>query len=395
MADNRGNILNLTNILTAVFALAGGALSGGLATYAQLKASHDKFSIDRANMFRQLTSELRSDEDKTARMALLNLWQLYPDERDQKIIITAAFETGQPDLVETMLGFDEELRPFGDMLYARALSSDPQVGEPAMRALVRIDPKRATRLMVSKLDDDIRVNGDRHVSNDTVIELTQLIQTREDAAEVVRSQVDDMSRVPLLFEYILYNAGKDSEFVDRILKSYRDKDHLILSNDFLANADFRETDAARVVEEIVDFVLTELQANQIDPFDLTGTLVGLRNNSLTAQLHKISAEPLVSSLRNAVVNDQIDDNVREKALALLRGLSPRETLEAIAEVLKAGSAGRFMKLEIRDELDSGLVNSVQNEQQKLVSLEGCGPSPSSCIDDAQVWIRLLGELTGR
>ena len=103
----KSSVINWTTVISALLGLAGGALSGGFAAYTQLRTSQEQFSIERARMFQDLIEELQDEE--TARMALLNLWQLYPEERDQKIIVAAAIEIGQPDLVETIIGFEEDM----------------------------------------------------------------------------------------------------------------------------------------------------------------------------------------------------------------------------------------------------------------------------------------------
>lgn len=75
-------VINWTAIATAIFGLVGGALSGGFAAYTQLSTAQEKFSIERANLFKELIKDLQNET--SSRMALLILWQLYPHERDQK-----------------------------------------------------------------------------------------------------------------------------------------------------------------------------------------------------------------------------------------------------------------------------------------------------------------------
>jgi hypothetical protein len=385
---DKNPILNWTTIISAVLGLLGGAVSGGIAAYVQLKTTQEQFSIERARMFKELITELRNE--KTARMALLNLWQLYPDERDQKIIVAAAIESGQPDLVETIIGFEDELKQLAEILQAKAA-----LGEgTALPTLMRIDPVRASEVMIGSISSDIRLKGDRYVANDTIRNLKRLAETNKEVVAKVQSKAKEFPEVPLLLDYMLYDAGADSQFVERITAAYNERRQLELFNEFLGQANFKHEDAAKITASARRFVMEALNDSKSNQYDLIGAMVGLRNNTLQEQLDTRKSENLkfAEALHTAVGDPQKTDRVRQKALLLLRKISRRQTLGAMAQALCANSVGPHLKREIERMLDGGLIESLKADKIDFIGPKDCkGFLDKDSIDNVEAWKKWLEE----
>jgi hypothetical protein len=377
-------VINWTVIISAVLGLVGGGLSGGFAAYTQLRASQEQFSIERARMFKELIVELQ--DENTARMALLNLWQLYPNERDQKIIVAAAIESGQPDLVETIIGFEDELVQLAGILQAKAVAGEGH----ALQTLMRIDPARAAQVIVDTIHNDIRLAGDRFVTNDMIRDLKRLTQTNESTVDIIRSKIKELPEAPLLFDYLLYDAGADSHFVKRVETAYRERTELRLFNQFLSLANFKIDDAPRIVASAREFVVDALTDSESNEFALGGALGGLKNNSLARQLDYKDNRVLATSLSNAVADPESPDLVRQRALALLRKISGRQALLALARALREGSAGSSLIGEIKRQLDRGLIALLEDEDSSFTGPRHCAEvETGNCIDQSEAWGKWL------
>lgn len=374
-----------TTVATALVGIAGGAASGGLAAYTQLSTSQEQFSIDRANMFKGLIEDLQNES--TARMALLNLWQLYPEERDQKIIVAAAIEIGHPDLVETIVGFDEELRQVSDILHAKALSGDPNVARPALQTLERIDPVRAARIMLNSIQEEVQLNGDRYIDNDITAGLIRLARTDGKVADVIRSAGAQSSKMPVIFDYLLYAAGRDSTFTERMAAAYGARKDLWLFSGFLTKGDYKGDDADSIVRSVRGFIAAAIEQHEPD-YDLVEALVGLKNNSFRDQLDAKSEENerFADLLGAAVADAGRPDIVRAKALALLRKVSKHAAFLALAGVLRDRSGGSDLLEEIEQQLAGGLAAALEKEEPGFSGPVHCvGAELRPCIDQAEGW----------
>lgn len=385
--NNKDTVVNWTTIMSALLGLVGGALSGGVAAYTQLKASQEQFSIERAQMFQSLIGQLQ--EEKTARMALLNLWQLYPDERDQKIIVAAAIETGHPDLVEAIFGFEEEILQLAGILEAKAQSGKESLKEISLQTLIRVDPVRAARVMVDSIQHDIRLRGDRFVTSNTMHDLTLLAQKNEKVVEIIRSKMKEFPEPPLLFDYLLYSAKSDSSFVERVESAYVEQKELTLFNQFLGLANFEVEDSPKIVASARKYVVDALLDSESNEYDLEGALIGLTNNSLARQLEYKDNEinqDFAKSLRDAVANPKIPNKVRKFAFELLRSISRHQALLALAQALSAGS---FLSTENIGAHLVGLIASVERENQSFKRPPHCAVVSTNCVSDSMQWSKWL------
>jgi hypothetical protein len=372
-------------IITAFLAVVGGALSGGITAYSQRSTDQEKFSIQRAEMFEKLIEKLKNKE--TARMALLILWQLYPDERDQKIIVVAAIESGQPDLIETLIGFDDELKQLAGILHAKAVASGPNAKGSALQTLIKIDPIKAAGVMVDFIREDIRLKGDRYLANEVTIELIQLAKTDQNVAAEVRARANELSPMPFLLDYILYTVGEESEFVERMVNGYKTRQKLELLDEFLGNGNFREDDANEIFDSAITYVVSTLGRDiQKDDFDLLSALAGLRNSSFQSSLASGNNQVLIDKLFDTVIDSKGSDRVRAASLALLRKLSIRKTLFAVSHVLSDGDLNRQLRRQIEQQISKGLIRSYERKNPESKGPQHClNVDAKECVDDAKQW----------
>lgn len=377
--------LNWTTIATAVLALAGGAVSGGFAAYSQLSRAQEEFSIERAKMFQGLMESLKTKE--TARMALLILWQLYPESRDQKIIVAAAIESGHPDLIETIIGFDDELKQLAGILHAKAVTSGADAKGSALQTLIKVDPLKAAETMITFIENDIRLKEAGFVNNPMTFELTQLARSDPKVAEKMRSRKDESGETLLIFEYLLYTIGSESKFVNRIVDGYKTKENLQLVNDYLSSGNFKQNDSSRVFESARGFVLETMRGNKSKyDFDLRGALVGLRNNSFREQLVPGKNEELIETLYATIVDSEKSDRLRAKSLILLRKISPRKSLIAIANILSAGKSNPYLVSQIKEQIDTRLIAQYEKENPGLKGPQHCSNvEASNCVNQTASW----------
>jgi len=381
-------------VLTALIALVGGAISGFLTAYVQLSETKEKYSIQRAQEFQKLMDRLESKN--TSRLAVLNLWQLYPEERDRKIIIAAAFAVGQPDLVELISGIDEELTPVADMLQARAHSKDTRESNAALRTLVRIDPVRGANVIIEQINEGISLSGDgiRHPMQneiDSVFELIELAKQNETVVEMIHSNADNNGNLPVLYDYILYQANQRSDFITRLTNAYSVRSDLTTFNDYLIKANFFQEDALVVVTKVAEFVSEELKQGSKYRFEVQNALVGLRNNDLKEALKTALNVNFISLLRVTVSDSNVDDLTRARAFALLRKISPSDAIKAVAKTLAAEERPRELIETIVDQLEGLLIQLERTDPQFRRPAHCMGEASNDCIADHTAWAEWLPE----
>ena len=384
--------LNWTTIVTAVLALTGGAVSGGFAAYSQLSRTQEEFSIERAKMFQGLMESLKSKE--TARMALLILWQLYPDERDQKIIVAAAIESGHPDLIETIIGFDDELKQLAGILHAKAMISGPDAKGSALQSLIKVDSLKAAETMINFIQDEISLKEVGFVNNAMTFELTQLARSDSKVEEKIRAKIDGSDETLLIFDYLLYTIGAESEFVNRIVNGYKTKKNLQLVNDYLSSGNIKGNDSNRVYESARKFVIETMRNDdQKYDFDLIGALVGLRNNSFRVQLEPENNEELIETLYAAIVDSKKSDRLRAKSLVLLRKISRRKSLISVANILSTGKPSRYLVAQIEQQIDTSLIALYEKENPGLKGPQHCSNvEASDCVKQTASWAEWYNEV---
>ncbi len=399
-SDTR-NSSNLTAVMMAIIGLASGALSGFVTAYVQLSTAKDKYSIERAKEFQNLMEKLKSEE--TSRLAVLNLWQLYPDERDRKIITAAAFAVGQPDLVEIISGIDEELGPVAEILQARALSENTDDSDPALQTLMRIDPVRAARVMINRVNKDIADLGDLirrpKGSVDPVIALTKLAEENDTIYNVILSEGGRSKTFPVLLDYILYRADRESKFVDRVISSFEEGRDLDKFNGYLARADFRDADSERVVKAVSAFVVAALDGGNEKRYEIMNALVGLKNATLSRALRNESGADFISKLTDAVSDSKKNDLLRARSLALLRKISPNRAINAVADVLKEDDPPPELLETIEEQLRGGLIAQLERQDPEFKRPPHCADDAddeafASCINNKVAWATWLNGRTG-
>ena len=385
--------MNWTTVIAAIVGLIGGVISGGFTAYTQLSSAEQKFSIDRAEKFKELFDDLH-DTDKS-RIALLNLWQLYPDKRDQKIIVAAAVETGQSDLIETIVGFEEEIRQYAGILQIKAMRAaeneraEDFIRNPALRILSRVDAPRAAEVLITYLRADIAKFGDRYLSNEIARELGRLARLDERVALKIRQTAETDDNLPKLFDYILYDSGRSSAFVDRLTNGYASNDNMASLNSFLLKSDFQPGDARPVTESVQRYVVTALDDTGADLFDIADAIGGLKNRSLADAVEGDPNQPFARMIHDVIINPNILDPVRQKAMELAPRITPELALLAIAGVLKDGSAELALQSEIERQL-VGIIARTESSGRTARLPDSCiGSDPQSCMLDSDGWTAWL------
>lgn len=381
--------LNWTTVITAIVALIGGAISGGFTAYTQLSRAEEEFSIKRATMFKDLMVELKNE--KTARMALLILWQLYPNERDQKIIVAAAIESGQPDLIDTIVGFDDELQQLSETLRVKAIKSGPDLDGSAISTLKKISPEKAANVMVEFLLEDIRLKGDRFIESENIFELIQMAREDEKVAEDISSRRKSIRKVPLMFDYLLYEIGEESAFIKRMKDGYVDRDNLQLMNGFLLDSDFNPEDAVEVFASAKKYIEDAInQNNRDEDYDLNGTLISLKSRSFYDLLKNEGKaegdDSFATLLYETVTNPEKSTGARMNSLNLLRGISTRESLLAISEVLSNEQVSPGIREGIERQINEGIIELFVSENPGSKGPQHCNTDDLNlCLGQPQKW----------
>lgn len=381
--------MNWTTILAAVVGLIGGVISGGFTAYTQLSSAEQEFSISRAEKFKELFGDLH-DESKS-RIALLNLWQLYPDKRDQKIIVAAAVETGQSDLIETIVGFEDEILQYSGILQTKAMRAaeseraEDFIKNPAMRILMRVDPPRAAEVLVDYINQDIRKFGDRYVANDIARELGRLARIDQAASDHIRKVSGSADDMPMLFDYILYSSGRPSGYVDRLKDGYTNADDMVLLNSFLLKSDFTDEDARPVVESVKGFVESGPNNPDVDLFDVADAIGGLKNQSLADAVRSEANSAFAGTIRDIIVNPEMLDPLRQKAMELAPRISLELAILAIAEVLRDASAGDALQSEIERQLVGIIARNNGSGRSGLLPDHCLDGDPQTCMLNSEGW----------
>lgn len=384
----------LAGAIPAIFGLIGGVVSGGLTAYVQLSTKREQYSIERAREFKSLLNELNNEE--TSRLAVLNLWQLYRDERDRRIITAAAFAVNQPDLVEIISGIDDELTPVADMLQVRALSSDRSLREPALQTLINVDPVRAAGLLLDHLSEDIAANDGRMRSYspagfDPLRELVRL--ARQD--DTVHQMVVDAAEAEqeLLFEYVLYRAGRSSDFVRILEAAYaqerlddRSPVELKIANDYMRLSNFNAVDRERLVMAAGAYIRAALATGDSEVFNIVDALSALKNSEFRISIQSALSGEVAEAFQAAIVSDDQPDILRARALEVLRVVSPREAIIALVQAKVNGQPGEKLNRAILEIATSGVIEQVQATDAEFSTPDCEAGSIVDCMEaDAERW----------
>lgn len=381
-------------LVPALAGLIGGAVSGFTTAYVQLSTKREEYSIQRAKEFQSLMEKLA--DKNTARLAVLNLWQLYPEERDRRIITAAAFAVGQPDLVEIINGIDEELEPVSDMLHARALSDDPEVSDPALQTLIKVDPVRGAGVLIRRLQTEIEINGDRlrfsSASVDPVRELARLVSENTTVDQMVR---EELRKSPgFLLDYVLYRAGNSSGFIDLLVGAYAEKSELKKSSDYLLRAEFREGDKPVVVNAAGEFIISSLKQSNGNVFDVVDALSGLKNPDFRRVVASQLSTTMPGELGAVIVDPARNDTLRARALFLLRQISPSEALQVLAKAIVLGQPGAELTETMQALLNGGLINHLARTQSGFVRPDCDETDIAACTSEREVWTTWLRQTDG-
>ncbi len=332
-AAEKRRVALLTVAIPAIVGFLGGVISGGVTAYVQLTTKKEEYSIKRAQEFRGLMKEL--SEPETARLALLNLWQLYPEERDRRIITAAAFAVDQPDLVELVAGIDDQVDPVADVLHVRALSDDPAVHEPALQTLINVHPSRAAAVLIDMTDGELDVVGGKlpqtRRSFSPVQELERLAAQDRTVADMVADKTE--GKWGVFYQYLLYRAGRESQFVQQMVRGYGGAEDLDLTNDYMFRGRFFEQDRPVVIAAAAQFITTHLQQETRDDFALVGTFSALKNPDFFADLNGALGAEFTQMLHDSVVSAQNRKILRKRALELLDVLAPHHSSRALLAAL--------------------------------------------------------------
>lgn len=387
--------MNWTTIIAAIVGLAGGVISGGLTAYTQLSSAEQEFSISRAEKFKELFEDLRH-EDKS-RIALLNLWQLYPDKRDQKIIVAAAVEVDQPDLIETIVSLEEEILQYSGILQtkvraARIRSDQAFLDHPAMQILTRFDPPRAAELLIERIDRDLRFRGgDRYLDNASARELRRLATLSPDVGGIISEFGKRHSSMPVLFEQILYASGKNSALIERLEQAFATGENVDLFNPIVLTGNFRDDDTKRVVEIVQDYIVRAQNGPVSSSADIAGSISGLKNSTFRATLRTHDRAEFRKALAGTIIDQRQLNSTRLNAMELAGLMSERFALTAIAQVITDESADDILRSDIASLLD-GYRAADGRPGQDYPSLDFCGEAKSvDCLNNGEGWRAWLVE----
>lgn len=326
-----------TVAIPAALGLIGGVVSGGVTAFVQLSTKSEEYSINRAGKFRELMKELSSENEKTSRLAVLNLWQLYPDERDRRVITAAAFAVDQPDLVELVAGIDEKVDPIADMLHVRALSADPTVQVPALRTLISVDPVRAAVLLIDKLSEEMEArNGSipAHSGDfNAMFELVRLAEQNDTVVGMIEKETN--GKWQIFFDYVLYRAKKNSNFVQSISARFENRSGVDQANDYLYRAQFEDADLQPIISSAQDFFFEEIARDDRNEFEVAGTLSALKNSDFYSVLDGNLDAEFQDHLAEIVTSDTVSRILRVRAIQLLDKYSPQTAVEALTSAILA------------------------------------------------------------
>ncbi len=383
--------MNWSTIIASVVGLLSGLLSGGLTAYTQLNEAQEKYLIAKVDKFEKLFKSLGKPEE--ARFALLNLWQLYPDKEDEKIIVTVAIETDQSDLIEMIVESDQDLAQYKDILKAKVNKDTKEniselTANPAMQVLVRVAPDSAAKLMFETLDkiDSNVWNG--FADNENVDVMTDLIRNSDAAAETIRKEFILRDEIPLLIDYMFYRAGKSSNFIERIAKAYEANKEITSAKPFLTLGRFHEEDTEGIVRQVQNFITVGLTGRTVDMYDIADAFSALRNGAFSGAIQRISDDKFEQALKAAILDSSQPDLIRQLSMEFSSQYFPRSALIAMAQVLQApngdNNANQLGK-EFEEQLNN-LINQAGSGSLNLPPLTHCmSISAAQCLNDRVAW----------
>lgn len=378
----------LTVAIPALVGFLGGVVSGGVTAYVQLKTKSEEYSIKRAELFRELMEELGDEREKTARLAVLNLWQLYPEERDRRVITAAAFAVNQPDLVGLVAGIDEQADPVVDMLHVRALSDNPEIHTPALQTLINVQPTRAAGVLIEKVKVVLDGQGGKLPSVrsgfNPVRELERLAAQDETVAEMIKDETD--GTWGFFFDYMLYRAGRESGFIARIEDGYDTGKDLNLVNDYVHRGQFFDDDLEVVIAATGDYIVETLKSEDRNDFQLVRSLSALRNGSFTFVLTDVLGDEFVQALRTTVQSKDNYHTLRIRAFELLDVIQPSRSMVWLIQSLVAEDhSSKLMRLADKHVTAFKMEQFVQL-RPGLEPPDCAGVDYSKCIrEDPELW----------
>lgn len=310
-------------LLTAGLALAGTLTSG----YIQYSRYSDQYSVERAELFRGLFTDLL-EEDRGS-LALLVLWQLYPREKEK--IVIAALETGQPEIIDTLMRLDQELTPYTDTLYLYARSDDSRVSDFARKVLFEVSPPRGAEILLRQLDDAKSIN----LGSPDVSQLIALARGSTAAQGVVRSAYTKGGRRRIDLEYVLYRTAGERAFVDRFAALGKGATMEALV-DFGSDADFDRDDRKTVADNVAGYLVSLSPDDPQNKYEITyGLMMLLQNPALRQAVERDTGEGVADFLLAVAGSEASYDLSRANAVTLLERIAPGHAIFAVGRQLDA------------------------------------------------------------
>jgi hypothetical protein len=373
--------------IATVLGFIGGIISGGLTAWVQVSDAKQKYSIERAKEFKSLLQDLQSQEK--SRLALLNLWQLYPDSRDQKIIAMAAIALNQPDLVQLISGIDGG--EIGDYLEARARDGN----QAALDSLAEVNPLGAATIVLDQISEYIKESGDHPISEDWLanrkILLASLMHGNTSISNLVKSkyavrQAGGFSREPpIVFDELLYDAESSDRLASRFVEAYAAGGQVEDYNAFLIQTQFRPEHRGMIVEAVGEYVVTKLGDASAKESDIAGALKGLSNGVLGEALAKSLPDGFTRIMYSVVIDQGKSDEIRQRAMRILQSVAPDVAIFALANVASRQNYGDLLFEELVTQ-GPNVFREAQTENAILKIPENCALDDfSPCIKEGVLW----------
>lgn len=382
----------LTALVPAVFGVLGGVFSGTVTAWVQLETKREEFDISRADKFTKLLDALV--DEKKAGLALLNLWQIYPDEQYRQVIVGTALTIEQAEILE-YIGYTDTSRDaysLSDALYAQALSKNPEIAGEARALLERTDPDRAAELIVGELTDILQRTSGRlpqRKDAELVTRLKLLAENSTSVAALIGAQTAGAHG--FFFDYVLYLAGRESQFIPRLVDDLAARRNLDLMVEYTYRSEFREIDGPRVVAAVRNHILDGLNAANRDDFEVAEAVSSLKNFRLNAALSASEDMGFTDRMVEVAASPHYHPVLREAALILLDTYAFRDALKAFVRAqIDAGASGSLGDYAAKFPSQKKIEALVAEDPR--VSLPACAADYAACIaEDPETWRAWLNE----
>jgi hypothetical protein len=363
-----------TAIVTAWIALVGAVVAAVFSAYTTIVVSNEKHSVERAELFTKLLAGLDSTEGTKSRLALLNLWQLYPNEH--KVIVLASLEIGHSELVETMIRLDDEIKPYQGFLMVQAKSKNQDVAASAKRIIEQLDPEEAAKIYIDELMASRRVA----IGDERVDKLIALIEDFPDVKNVIVKAKRVWPASPIL-EYILYKSAADKSWFESEMNASR-IDEL---SDILCCGEIDAADQLGITEIVLKSIDID-NLSDSDKFTVSHVVNYLNNPSLQPDRMSTNLGHVVRLSKTIVGMDGFYNLARANALhTLATSWSPANALRLIADRLSHGESDELVRLEMAKLLDDSYFKSLAAEAIGL-SAEDMDSIPT-VDDNPEKWVQ--------